>query len=280
MRYYPVQSYELIDAVIFKKHGGVIHLNSNSCYDLIFSNFRFAKTPMITKNAIDRLVSETYFDYSNAAILDFIKNFVKLKKMEPMIEYTKIHQLFNRYDTKYFIKKSEIFQNEIIHLFTTLDDLSILQPDNLSDFIANFIIKLKRDIITELVLVHNHFSRFPYGRRILQQKYPHHPYIKLIKMIHQICSQNDLLCNFHVVEKIFYRTPTDFVVYDELMNLLILSIQHRHQLFNDYYHVYLNTKNICNKSNFFPFKIFSDTLFAMGHFISTINNASTPFDDL
>ena len=276
---------------VINANGGVVYLNSVSYLDLILSTMNAASTYEQTQAVFDVLLSSEYHQHLLTTFKNFQDVFENVQKVNPLTSYGQIYQYFNINDKEYYNTKMKIFRSEVVKLFS---DFKQSSPHQLSKFYANFINNLKKDICLELSIVYHRLRHFSQERDVIYNKYRNHPYIKLIKMIHQkyletkskidlsinlarvpCCHKTRTFISTDVVEKILFG-GSDLIIYTEFTSMLLLAIKQRNELFVPMYELYLNsTKNgvkpkYNTKYNYFPFKIFSAKLFVMEHMLNVI----------
>lgn len=251
--------------------GGVVHINSTSFNDLIFSTFKFSNCENETYNILNKLVSPGYYQNLKSAIQDFEEKFRRIKSLNPIIHYSEIYNYFRKFDTEFFNNKMGQFQNEIMEMFKEFDHVfgENSNPYKQAYFIANFINNLKKDLCIELNLVYYRLRDFPKQRTEIYHKYRKHPYIKLLKIIHQRFldgNKRRYVC-FNEIYQMF--SDDNLVVYDKLTTITKNAIASRSQLFCFAYQQFLDSKYIKRKYrakyDYFPFKIFSSRMFIMEH---------------
>ena len=260
--------------LIFPTINGFVHFNSASYSDFIFTMLTSSTSINNTMQLINIFFSEQYYKNIIPAVLNFKTNLEMVYTLEPKKEYSQVYQLFDKYDKKYFDIIINTFQTDVMSIFNNcklaFDTHSDTNSNNIdiATFIGNFINRLKIDLSVELAIVYHRLRCFPYERTTLYKQFPNHPYIKLLKIIHQyFIKTKKNICINEILNMYNNNVFTN--------NILTDAIASRNDLFVFMYELFLDT-NIRKikpkykfKYTYFPFKIFSPTLFIMEHMLST-----------
>lgn len=279
---------DLSDIFILNRNGGIIHINSASGLDLIFSNMKISIDKQTTDLLMDIIFSESYLPHITKSVQNFTDIFGRVQNTKPLSGYDEIYQRSNKYDNEYFTQKMKIFQSEVVQMFNEFNCL-VRSGLSLKDYLINFINGLKKDFAIELVNIYQRLRHFPTERIALFKKHKHHPYVKLLKIIHKKYSQfhknnPGIPLNSSIIEYFFdddqfpenKKADNYFVLYDNISSLILSALRQRSEIFGDVYALYHNTikKQIKPKyktnNNYFPFKIFSAHLFIMEHMLQYI----------
>lgn len=243
------------DNLLVACRDGMIYLNSENFTDLIFYT-------MNQKNDL----SKKYNINMNAALFN-LKNMIKaIQEKTPKENYAWIHHFFQINDNQYYTKKINHFQSKIISIFKDIHEKDHFDLQRFANLFC-------RDMIHEIYLIYHRWRCYPSERLEMYHKFPEHPYIKLIKMVHQLYLDTK---NHITVDFILSRIQQNkyFVHYDDFIITLIEAASSRSELFVDAYGAYHSTKQskiipkyYC-KTDYYPFKIFSVGLFLMEHMLS------------
>ncbi|XWV25200.1 hypothetical protein QJ856_gp0572 [Tupanvirus deep ocean] len=259
--------------IIIPTRTGLVHINPQSDVEMIFSVMRIGKNkPQIT-DLVNVLVSNEYAD-NTQIVFDKLKlRFKMIQSMKPKTEYSKIYQLYDQHDKEYYNMKMQIFQKNVIDIFTKAINHD---ENNIGNFVSDFINSFKFDLAFELSIVYHRLRHFPQERVKLFRTYPNHPYVKLLKMIQDDYIKNHKrlrnFINADIISKMF--EVNNMIIHDEFYETIIQAVTRRSELFVFMYELYL--ESVANnvrpkyktKYNYFPFKIFSPTLFAMDHMLN------------
>lgn len=258
----------ILDSIIPTLGGGIVHINPTSHIDLIFCIVKFSRGRDHTSEMMEILVSDEYYDHTSFAFENFRKNFEKIRDIDPMPAYKEIYKCFQKNDSEYFSRKIVEFQEQILEFFSEMNNAFRLRGSALADFMTSFIDKFKKDVVIEIYTLYNRFRNYVSERNVIYQL--DHPYVELLKMMDDfnIGTESD------VSNMIFFNDS--FVVYDKLTSAILSAIKNRHGLLYLVYQEYWSTvtsgpkaKNwATTKHNYYPFKIFSPSLFLMEHLLN------------
>jgi hypothetical protein len=259
--------------IIIPTINGFTHINSGSEIDLIFSTIRISKNLDHCRKLIDILISEHYDDNLGPVVNKLITKFQILQISNPKNAYSHIFQLISQYDEKYFCTKMRKFQQDVVEIFQKIRGH---QTDSTAtaSIITDFINIFKIDLAYELNTIYQRLRFYPNERIKLYESYPQHPYIKLLKIIHN----NYLHTKNRITTDEIYillSQSNNFITNDELTLTIKNAIGKRSELFIFMYNLYIESREKCikpkyrTKHNYFPFKIFSSTLFFMEHMLAS-----------
>ena len=249
---------------------GLVHLNPPSFVDLIFITMRYSSSKAHTSEIVTVFLSEDYIDIFKPILKNLKYCFQQLKFSDPKDTYGQIYQLFNQNDKTYFNNKMRTFQSDVINLFNQANN--IVTDDEIIRFISEFINRIKIDLAIELSTVYRWLCKHPHERKLLYRKFSDNAYIKLLKMIHLNYLQSKKPQNFTEICR-FIQAGEDTNAFDFRFptHLLIDAIETRSELFCFMYEKYLFSKQSkplykkTRDNNYYPFKIFSASLFVMAH---------------
>lgn len=259
-------SYEIFQNIlIFNISGGVTLVNSDQPFDLICF---LLKNLTYTSHA---LFSDNYFQYLLSPVLKFRKWMDLTLNSPPLSKYELIHKKFIDNDEEYFSKKIKMFKNRILKIFTSIQEAS---PKDLKNFLFTFVDRLRWEICLEIESVYHRLRSYSHERKMVFKNFGNHPYIMLVKFIHQIyleSSPKKPIDQKRLIEIFFHPELT---IYDRKMIMVIDAIRSRSMLFDPFYELYLDTKqkNLSPKYklkyNYYPFRIFLSNLFIMEHLLN------------
>ena len=270
----------LDDDILIASIEGFINLKSSSFVDLIFSVIMSGGTQYNSNTIAEILTASPYLEKLIPAFDHFKRKFQTIHGMNPKEAYVNIYKLYMNNDNKYFNKKMLIFQSEIMktandlesvigsHQRTSCDDPGCPEVSIISDFIYC----IKKDMSLEFLFIYQRLRNYPHERIALYKKYPYHPYIVLIKMIHQYFSSNKISYSFIGLESIYRFIENNN--FKKISPILIQAIANRSEIFVFLYDLYMlskykNIKPIYKShKNYFPFKIFSTKLFLAEHMLT------------
>lgn len=272
----PVKNFN--DIVAFSETKGIIYLNSTDCFDLI-NCLLFTPSDSDLSYLVAVLVSESYRNVTCLAFQDFISKFIDIQNQNPLYRYTEIYHLYQEHDNEYFQKKIGIFQQQITNI---LENVKSISHTDLGTSITEFIINCRRDFCIELSTLYHRYRHYVHEREYIYKKYPDHPYIKILKLLHQKYIETKEKITSDLIFDILFGNNSNsaryfhtYSIYNEYSNLVISAIQNRSLVFHDAYKKYSESIecNIAPKFltnyNYYPFKVFSPYLFIMEHL--TIN---------
>ncbi|XWV26459.1 hypothetical protein QJ857_gp0610 [Tupanvirus soda lake] len=264
--------------MIIPTRTGLVHINPKSDVEMLLSVMRIGKSQSHVRDLVNVLVSKEYADNMQVVFYKLKMRFERIQSMRPKIEYSKIYQLFDEHDKEYYNMKMKTFQKSIIDTFQQAKNVFSLCSNNndMGIFVSDFVNSFKFDLAFELSIVYHRLRHFPQERVKLYRKYPNHPYVKLLKMIQDIYVKNHKrsrnFINVDIISKMLEKD--NMIINDEFSEIIIQAVSRRSELFVYMYNLYLESvsKNVKpkykTKYNYFPFKIFSPTLFAMDHMLN------------
>lgn len=269
----PLSSFN--DAIFIHRTRGVILVNSSAYVFLIASLFRTSQSYDHLSIILDCLFDQRYFVHLRSAFYNLFFDIEVTQYSNPIPEYDKIYSLFNLHDPMYSTSGHKRLQTEIVDFFSGFNS----SDDKAKVCFIDLMYGVKRDLCLELHNVYHRLRNFPHERRAIYKQFGNHPYVKLIKHLHQklITEKSVSAITPDAVWAYFTISPTTdtFVCHDELMLLIMAASKHRHQLFVSMYELFLATTRAQIKpkykysgKKYFPFKIFSSKLFLFGHLLN------------
>jgi hypothetical protein len=273
--YDPCESMSVFsDIFVFDNNGAIVHINPSSYFDLIFATIRTNNNFANTKNMFQVFFSEENELFLENAKTNFNADFGKVSKIKPMPDYVSIHGLFMNHDKEYYDNKMQTFNDEVMQFLNEFNE-AYKTPTGIVDFVTKFIYGVKKDIMLEICTVYHRFINFPKERILLFKRYPNHPFVKLLKIVHkQYEDGGKIYLDAEHVGNLFQSKENDYVIYNEITHLLSESIKTRSQLFVPVYSLYLESQKkhikpkYKTKYNYFPFKVFSAKLFILEHLMN------------
>ena len=289
---------------------GMAHINSSSFIDLIFIIFKLSANNNDVDDFLEILTSKNYYDEINPAFQNFFDKLNLIRTTPPMDNYNLVYQLFSDHDKNYFDEKMTEFRENVLETFnkstfqnSSPDEISLstkrqvmpeasipritlsenrqVMPEasipSITNFLSEFIGGFKRDISFELNTVYHRLRCFPQERIYLYEKFSSHPYIRLIKLIHQhfVCEKNKndkyKITTENIYNFLTLNDKTNLVIYDNRFITLMDAVSRRNELFVEWYKLYLNSivggvqPKYKPSYYYFPFKLFYCRLFIMEH---------------
>lgn len=268
----PIENY---NDIIIPIYNGLLHLNPKSVNDLIFSSLTIFNCNQNIDETMKIFISDNYYRHLEPTIQCFKANIQKIQFIKPKSFYSEIYKLIMENDKKYFDGKMKQFQKQVITIFKNLEKFGPDKKELMANVISDFIINLKNDFAKEISIIYHRLRHYPNERLALYKKYPNHPYIKLIKMVHQFYKKESFKYITNIeIHTFLEKSDINFIIYDEKTSLIMDTIMHRSELFVFMYNQYLNTTaqkikpKYQIKYNYFPFKVFSPYLFIMEHILT------------
>lgn len=286
----PIENHR--DIIVMSNSGSgapLTHLNPQSPIDMIFSTLKLGKSLKHTRLIMDTLFSEKYLINLLPTIDAFWYGFEKSRRIKPKEQYSKIYQLFDKHDKEYFDFKMGSFEKEVVQMYEEFGNSfrnDELNPETFAIFMTNFIENLKKDLFIELCCLYQRLRLFPNERIILYRKFPNHPYVKIVKMIHRYYLDNGKyisnVLSFKDIDGLFekYGRSYEMPLYDQFVSELLGAITQRSDIFVFMYNTYLDTCRAGIKPNhktsydYFPLKVFSAKLFVMEHLLIEFSEKS------
>lgn len=257
---------------------GMAHINSSSFVDLVFTTFKISMNNKDVRNYLETFTSKNYYEEICPAFQNFFDKLNLIRTAPPINNYNLVYQLFNDTDKNYFDTKMSEFQKNGSEIFNNA--ASQISPDEIANFLSEFIGGFKMDISFELNTVYHRLRCFPQERIFMYEKFQSHPYIRLIKLIHQhFLSERRKNDRYKITTENIYdfltvNDKSNLVIYDDRFITLMEAVSRRNELFVVWYKLYLNSviDDVQPKYKpsyfYFPFKLFYCRLFIMEHILN------------
>lgn len=274
---YTAKFVESYSDLIVPTNKGMAHINSSSFTDLVFITFKISTNSQDVRDFLEIFTSKNYYDEIYPAFQNFFDKLNLIRTAPPMNNYNLVYQLFSDTDKNYFDTKMSEFQENVLDTFNRA---TCQTPDEITNFLSEFIGGLKMDISFELNTVYHRLRCFPQERIFLYERFSSHPYIRLIKLIHQhFVNEKVKNDKYRISTETIYNFLTlndrnNLIIYDDKFITLMEAISRRNELFVEWYKLYLNSvvDDIQPKYKpsyyYFPFKLFYCRLFIMEHILN------------
>lgn len=248
-----IKSHSLTDLWCLHKRGGLISINSSSGVDLIKIVITYGRDKDHIDGLVDCIFEESYLEHTYPTICHLTNLFNRIQQLDAIPTYVKLYEYYSTIDTDYYVKNIDTFK-----LYLT-DFFAKITSDNLTDvrdIIINFISKFKSQISIELAMVYHWLRLRPQTRIQIYRRFPNHPYIQLIKLLHKSWKEQSTTHSLDAKFVYAYLTAEPILT-GNITPLLFEAVKFRHQLFN----IFIEFKD----SQYLPFKIFFDKIFLMEH---------------
>lgn len=227
-----------------------------SAIDMIFHLFTNHINCKENRNEIT-IFASSFPAHFKLFIGDFCKRLDALELTEPKRNYSQIFNEFSHNDKTYHENHMRVFQDkttDILELHKNNSDICVNVNQGIIVF-NTFENELFDDFILELFYLYRRFHRFPSDRRQIYTKHSSHAYVTILSRIHE------LRCHCYLtVDLAFIKS-----VVIEMIDTVKAAMRTRSELFQDMYELF---KKSPNGRFYYPFKIFSPTLFVMEHLLS------------
>lgn len=235
-----------------------MHSNINNINELIITIFKNNKYPKRSNDIIDEIL----INNNNDMLLKNLETCVEYLQINPpKNSYKIIYQMFKDFDKPYYDKKMAPFQQKILNFINGVCKID-------SKYISNFIDSAKFDMALELSLLYNRVRKYPDESIQLYKIYGYHPYVILLNDLDKEFNDNTIsikmVCRY--LEQLANKRTSQHIIID--------AIRRRSELFLYTYSHFAETNKILQKNSiscinhkkeYYPFKIFSSSLFCMEH---------------
>ena len=256
--YLQLEDCEFTDIWCLNREGGLIKLNTSLGIDLLKQIIYHTDGLARTNELTECLFGESHLRYTYPSIVNLIDIFDKVQQSNILHAYPKIYNYYSHDDTEYYSTQLDSFQRKTTVFFTEIMSDNL---ENVRQTISNFITNFKHQICVELTIVYHWLYNRSTERRQIYETFSEHPYIQLIRELHQtFCNQKKCL-NLNSEYICYHLTAKPVLTeYNRTIRLLFDAVKYRHQLFN----VFGQHKD----NNHYPFKIFFENIFIMEHLLN------------